>query len=130
MSSWGDIKQREPEDSFWKQWGIHILLKQEQDGSIILGDSHEYADGKDKLDFNLRQSVNDYLVCEGQRIFQLPSWNVESAWYGVYSQSKDASGIFNKTVDERIHIVTGIGGKGMTSSLGYAKQHLEEILNV
>ena len=41
--SYREIKNREPEDAFWKQWGVHILFKQEADGSIILGDSHQYA---------------------------------------------------------------------------------------
>ncbi|MEL6898254.1 MAG: TIGR03364 family FAD-dependent oxidoreductase, partial [Planctomycetota bacterium] len=36
--SWSEIKSREPNDSFEKQWGIPILFKQEPDGSVILGD--------------------------------------------------------------------------------------------
>ena len=110
---------------------MHILFKQEADGGIILGDSHEYAAAKniDSLQFDIRREVNDYFVTEGQKILDLPSWEPDAAWYGVYCQTADASGVFSKTVESNIHIVTGIGGKGMTSSAGFAKHHLKEIYN-
>ena len=129
--SWADIKSRESGDSFEKKWGVHILFKQEADGGIILGDSHEYAPAiqADELNFDLRQDINDFFLQEGRRIFDLPSWEVESAWSGVYCQTSHPSGIFTKTMGNNIHIVTGIGGKGMTSSAGFAKHQLQEIYN-
>ena len=129
--SWSDIKSREPADSFSKKWGVHILFKQEIDGGIILGDSHEYAPATelDQLMFDLRSDINEHFVTEGQKIFDLPSWEIESAWYGVYCQTKHPSGIFTRTIGQNIHIVTGIGGKGMTSSAGFAKHQLKEIYN-
>ena len=130
-ASWREIKEREQIDSFWKQWGIHILFKQEADGSIIIGDSHEYFRTQDRetIPFDLRHDVNEYFISEGQKIFDLPRWDIESAWHGVYCQTSHPSGIFTHTMDDRIHIVTGIGGKGMTSSAGFARQSLQEIYN-
>lgn len=129
--SWPTVKARESEDSFWKQWGVHILFKQEADGGIILGDSHEYAaaDKIDDLSFDLQHDVSNYFITEGKKIFDLPSWDVEAEWFGVYCQTDHPSGIFTKNVGENIHIVTGIGGKGMTSSAGYSRQNLKEIYN-
>lgn len=129
--AWNEIKAREPEDTYWKRWGVHILFKQEADGGIILGDSHEYAPAaqSDALDFDLRREVNDYFIDEGKKIFDLADWRIETSWYGLYSQTKHPSGIFAETIDDRIHVVTGIGGKGMTSSAGYAKHSLEQIWN-
>jgi FAD dependent oxidoreductase TIGR03364 len=129
--SWSSVKSRETEDSFWRKWGVHILFKQESDGGIILGDSHEYASARqvDDLQFDLRRDINDYFVAEGRKIFDLPSWDIEAAWYGVYCQTSHPSGIFTKTIGSNIHIVTGIGGKGMTSSAAFANHQLKEILN-
>ncbi len=129
--SWSAIKRRESEASFWKRWGVHILFKQEVDGSIIVGDSHEYAtaDRIDELQFDLRRDINDYFLEEGQKIFDLPAWDVDAAWYGIYSQTSHPSGVYTKTIENNIHIVTGIGGKGMTSSAGFAKQSLKDIYN-
>ncbi len=128
-ASWAEIKAREPQDPCWQQWGVHILFKQEVDGGIILGDSHEYApaDRVDQLDFDIRNDINQFFVSEGRKILDLPSWDVEAAWYGVYCQTNDPSGIFTTTIDNNIHVVTGIGGKGMTSSAGYAHHSLQEI---
>lgn len=127
--SWNEIKSREPADSFAKEWGVHILFKQESDGGIILGDSHEYAaaSDSDRLGFDLRSDVNEFMLAEAAKIFNLPSWQVESVWSGVYCQTDDPSGIHNQRIDDHIHIVTGIGGKGMTSSAGFSKHHLGEI---
>ncbi len=129
--SWNAIQSRQTPDDFAQQWGIHILFKQEADGGIILGDSHEYAPAHqlDALDFDIRSQVNEFFISEGQQIFDLASWQVETSWYGVYCQTSHPSGIFTRTIDNHLHIVTGIGGKGMTSSAGFAKQHLEEIYN-
>ena len=129
--SWEKIKSQEPTESFWKKWGVHILFKQEADGSIILGDSHEYATvGKmEQLNFEIRQDINDYFVAEGRKIFELPNWEIESAWIGTYCQTNDPSGVFTRTIDEQIHVVTGIGGKGMTSSAGFSREFLRQVYN-
>lgn len=126
--SWEQVKSREDADSLWKKWGVHILFKQSLDGSVVLGDSHEYFDAKDadKMGFALRQDINTYLLEEAKKIMTLDSWEVESCWAGVYSQCKNQD-IFLSTVDDNIHIVTGIGGKGMTVGPGFAKVHLQQI---
>ncbi len=128
-ASWNEIKAREPSGDFNKLWGVHILFKQEADGGVILGDSHEYAPAaaSGSLGFDIRSDINEHFIHEGQKIFDLPHWQIETAWCGVYSQTSHPSGIFTRTVDENLHIVTGIGGKGMTSSAGFAAQHLAEI---
>jgi len=111
-----------------RQWGIHLLFKQALDGSIILGDTHEYADlaAADKLDFNSSDHPNQLLLAEARRILDLPDWRIQRAWNGYYSQSKSAE-IFQYSPDPRIHIVTGIGGKGMTTACGFAHHHVEQL---
>jgi len=128
--SWAAIKAAEPMDSFWKQWGIHILFKQEADGSIILGDSHEYAavgEGQTN-DFYLREEVTRYFIEAGQAIFRLEHWDIDQQWLGYYSQSR-TSDIFRHTLNGNIHLITGIGGKGMTAGPGYAAASLAAILD-
>lgn len=126
--SYPAIHAREDADAFWKQWGVHILFKQEDDGSIILGDSHEYADvqQKDGIDFYLREDVTRYFITEGAKIFNLAHWDIDQQWLGVYSQCKSQD-IFQHTVDGKVHIVIAIGGKGMTGSPGFALEHITNI---
>ncbi|MEL7160931.1 MAG: TIGR03364 family FAD-dependent oxidoreductase [Bacteroidota bacterium] len=126
--SWEAVKAAEDPGAYWKKWGVHILFKQAPDGSFIIGDSHEYADAArtDELGFDLYPAVNDYLLTEARRIFDLPDWTVARAWAGYYSQCR-AQDIYHETIDDLIHVVTGIGGKGMTASPGYAAAHLERL---
>lgn len=128
--SYQEIKSRETDDSFWKEWGIHILFKQENDGSIILGDSHEYSgvSGEDNFGFDLKKEICDYFVAEGKKIFNLEHWNITHQWYGIYSQCREKD-IFQRTIDKHIHIATGIGGKGMTGSPGFAEENINKIFN-
>lgn len=108
-------------------WGIHILFKQRTDGSIIIGDSHEYAAATDQDDLNVfynEMRINNRMIDEAAKIMDLPDWEMDQYWCGFYMQHKELE-IFEQTIDERIHIATGIGGKGMTTSAGYALAHLK-----
>jgi FAD dependent oxidoreductase TIGR03364 len=124
------IKSKEPLKSPEKKWGVHILFKQAMDGSVILGDSHEYADAGniDDLGFDLNMEIDDLMIEKAKEIFQLPTYEIDHRWYGMYSQCKN-SDIFERTIDKNIHIVTGIGGKGMTGSAGFAKNNINQIFN-
>ncbi|QQS30530.1 MAG: TIGR03364 family FAD-dependent oxidoreductase [Sphingobacteriales bacterium] len=126
--SYARIKAREDQTAFWKKWGVHILFKQEADGSIILGDSHEYADAcnKDRIDFYIRQDINAYFISEGSKIFDLEHWHIDTQWAGFYPQCKQ-SDVFEKTINNKVHIITGIGGKGMTASPGYSQSNINRI---
>ncbi len=111
-----------------REWGIHLLFKQAVDGSIIIGDTHEYADLAQaaNLDFNNADHLNQLMLREARRIVDLPDWRMQRAWNGYYTQSKSAE-VFRHSPDPRIHIVTGIGGKGMTSACGFAQQHAGQL---
>lgn len=117
-------------DAKLRELGVHILFKQRVDGSIILGDSHEYADaaGQDELsDFYNEMYINELMLAEAKKIMDLPNWEIEKVWPGFYAQHNEKD-IFTETIDDRIHIVTGIGGKGMTTSAGFAKKNIESVL--
>tara|TARA_R110000744_G_scaffold87540_5_gene170913 strand:+ start:1491 stop:2648 length:1158 start_codon:yes stop_codon:yes gene_type:complete len=125
------IKSKELLESPEKKWGVHILFKQAMDGSVILGDSHEYADAEniDDLGFDLNMEIDNLMIKKAKEIFELPTYEINQRWFGMYSQCKN-SDIFERTIDRNIHIVTGIGGKGMTGSAGFAKHNINQIFNI
>ena len=110
-----------------KQWGIHILFKQAIDGSFIIGDSHEYAPvGKtDELGFDTKNHINELMLKEAERIMNFPVRKIARAWAGFYAQHPDD--IFEYNISPNIHIRTGIGGKGMTTSAGYAENTITQL---
>lgn len=110
-----------------KKWGIHILFKQAIDGSIIIGDSHEYAPvGKtDELGFDTKNYVNKLMLKEAERIVSFPVNQIARTWAGFYAQYPNE--IFEHNISPNIHIFTGIGGKGMTTSAGYAEANIQRL---
>ncbi|ATL49948.1 TIGR03364 family FAD-dependent oxidoreductase [Chitinophaga caeni] len=110
-----------------KRWGIHILFKKAADGSIIIGDSHEYAAAfeADDLGFKLNQYINELMLMEAARIVDFDVKQIAQTWAGYYPQHKD--NIFHADLGQRIHIRTAIGGKGMTASIGFTAKSTAEI---
>ena len=129
--SWQEVKAAEDPNALWKKWSVHILFKQCPDGSFLLGDSHEYASAAevDLLGFDLYPEVNDYMVMEAKAIFDLPTYAIQRAWAGYYSQCATQD-IYQETIDDLIHVVTGIGGKGMTAGPAFAEANVEAICGV
>lgn len=117
-----------PEQKLLQDKGIHILFKQAQDGSIILGDSHEYvpANEQAKFGFEISSEINEMMLHEGKKITNLESWQVDSSWAGFYLQSNHSE-VFTKTIDNVIHVVNGIGGKGMTTSPGFTHEYVQNL---
>ena len=62
----------------YQQWGIHILFKQAMNGSIIIGDSHEYAnvDENAKLPISIDMEINKLILKEAKRMMTLPNWKI------------------------------------------------------
>lgn len=113
----------------FKKWGIHILFKQAADGAIIIGDSHEYASAKEqsKLGYEVNEEINEIILREARRIIDLPNWQIATSWNGYYAQTKSDDGLFKKEVANNIHVITAIGGKGMTASAGLAEETIRQI---
>ncbi len=105
-----------------EKWGIHILFKQATDGSFIIGDSHEYAPANriDDLGFDTNDAINALIIKEAKKIVTFPVGKISRTWAGFYAQAP--GDIFEHDIDDHIRIVTGIGGKGMTSAAGYTER--------
>jgi len=113
-----------------KKWGIHLLFKQAPDGSIIIGDSHEYAPAlqADTLGYETKDYINHLILQEAARIVQFPLDRIARTWAGYYAQTEQE--VFEYEIDPHIRILTGIGGKGMTSSAGYAEENVAKLREV
>lgn len=112
----------------YNAWGIHILFKQAINGSIIIGDSHEYADVDEnaKLPIGIDMEINELILKEAKRMLNLPNWKIQNFWAGYYAQAEDG-GVFEHQINNKIFISTGIGGKGMTTGAGYSRKRIDEI---
>lgn len=125
--SFGQL-QSQPVDEEIQRHGIHLLLKQASDGSVIVGDSHEYRDLHDAgpLEETTNCAINEAILRYARTMITLPSWELQGLWNGYYLVHPERP-IYTETIDERIHVVTGIGGKGMTLGAGFARAHIASL---
>lgn len=109
------------------EYGIHILFKQAVDGSVIIGDSHEYASAAntESLDFGTGTHINGLMLREARKVMDFPHWNIRSVWNGYYATHPE--GIYDREAEPGIHVVTGIGGKGMSTGAGYAEENIQRL---
>ena len=104
------------------EWGVHVIAAQHFDGSLTLGDSHEYGG-----DFapELRADVEE-LILEALRGFvNVPDLRLAARWSGVYLKSKIGQTQVVLHPRERVTMVTAMGGLGMTLSWGLAQRTIE-----
>jgi FAD dependent oxidoreductase TIGR03364 len=113
-----------------KKWGVHLLFKKAVDGSIIIGDSHEYADvsNTDDLGFGINNHINELMLKEAQNIVNFDVRKIASTWAGFYPQH-NSKPVVEYDIDNRIHIRTAVGGKGMSCAAGYAGASIQKIYN-
>jgi len=112
-----------------RDYGIHVLFKQLPDGAVVIGDSHEYSgiDGTSMDEAATNPRIDQAILRYGQDMLTLPSWDIRRRWNGYYLAHPERE-IYTATIDGVIHIVTGIGGKGMTTGPGFARRHVDVAL--
>ena len=109
-----------------KELVLQLLLQQRVDGTLTIGDSHQY---EEPFDHELREDVYDYLTEEITAILGSAP-RIVSRWAGVYSQHLHGEISHRDQVSDRIHLVTGPAGRGNTLSPFIAEQTLEEHVHV
>ncbi|HWB26529.1 MAG TPA: TIGR03364 family FAD-dependent oxidoreductase [Chitinophagaceae bacterium] len=104
------------------KWGIHVMVSQNGEGELTIGDSHEYGLVHDPFD---RQYINKMIVDYLKQFAVFKSWNIAQSWNGTYPKKTDSKTEFIYSPEDGVTIVNGIGGAGMTLSFGLAEEIAE-----
>lgn len=103
-------------------WGVHVIAARQPDGSVVLGDSHEYG-----LDFDpdLHSEVDDLILDALRDFLVVPDLRIAARWHGIYLRS--IRGQMQVVLQPRpnVTMVTAMGGLGMTLSWGLARKTVE-----
>jgi FAD dependent oxidoreductase TIGR03364 len=100
------------------RYGIHTMAAQNDAGEIILGDSHEYDEQIEPFD---KSQIDKLIERELRRQITLPDWTIAERWHGVYAKRPDQPFHVDRPHDG-VYLLTGLGGAGMTMSLGVAER--------
>lgn len=120
------LKQRyQNEMSRYLDLGIHVMVSQNGNGELTVGDSHEY--GLTFAPFD-EACINDLIKTYLQTFALTENWRLIQSWHGIYPKMTDGTtDVFLKT-DEGVYIINGLGGAGMTLSFGFAEEVIKTFL--
>jgi FAD dependent oxidoreductase TIGR03364 len=95
--------------------GIHLILVQSADGSLVVGDSHHYAATPDPF---VPAEVETIILREARLLLDLPeSLPVIERWIGVYPSSRDQTAILEGLAPG---VLLGLVSSGTGMSTGFA----------
>lgn len=107
-----------PQDELAARMRMQLLVSQRAGGELTIGDTHDYDE---PFPFDLDEAAYGELARRTERLLGRPLPAVRRRWAGVYSQITDGSICWRHQVDERLVVVTGPGGRGMTLSPAIAE---------
>lgn len=124
-SSLAILKERyENEMSEYLDWGIHVMVAQNEKGELSVGDSHEYGDTHDPFDKGfINKMIVDYL----KTFAQFKDWTLAETWNGIYSKPTDGETDIFLSPEPGVYIINGTGGAGMTLGFGLAEELVSDL---
>jgi FAD dependent oxidoreductase TIGR03364 len=97
-----------------------LLLVQRLDGSLTIGDTHEYDE---PFGFDVTEDAYRHLLDRATALLGTALPPVRRRWAGVYSEVTGTTALYHRsTVSPGVVLVTGPGGRGMTCSPAIAEE--------
>ncbi|THD63837.1 TIGR03364 family FAD-dependent oxidoreductase [Phenylobacterium sp.] len=94
--------------------GVHLIVVQSADGSLVVGDSHHYAPTPDPFS---REAVDRLILSEFEAVFGRPAPPVAERWTGTYAYAADRDVLIDAPLPGvRLAVVT----TGAGASTGFA----------
>lgn len=103
----------------YMQWGIHVMVSQNQKGELTIGDSHEYGDTLDPFD---KVYINELIIKYLSRFASFKSGKVIETWNGIYPKMTNGETEIVIQPQNGVTVINGLGGAGMTLSFGLCEQ--------
>ena len=90
---------------------MHLIVAQEKDGSLVVGDSHHYGDAADPFG---SEAVDQLILEEYARLFDAPPPRVLERWNGYYPVA-DVTPLISEEIAPRVRLVSVTSGTGMST---------------
>lgn len=102
------------------QQGVHVIVTQSADGSLVVGDSHVYGDAEEPF---ARAEVEALILDELRCLLDLPGAQVSERWCGSYASAADPVFIAQPGPGVVVGVVTG--GTGASTAFAFANELLD-----
>ena len=97
--------------------GIHLIVVQSADGSLVVGDSHHYDAAPEPF---ADQRVDDLILGHLHRTLKLQQATVTERWVGTYPSSPTVDCLIDQP-DEATRLVLVTSGTGASTAFGIAE---------
>jgi glycine/D-amino acid oxidase-like deaminating enzyme len=102
---------------------VHLIVVRSADGSLVVGDSHHYADTPDPF---APDNVDDLILDEYDQVFAGPRPRVVERWTGVYASAADRLMLVDRPSDA-LRIVLITSGTGASTAFAIAEEVVGEL---
>jgi FAD dependent oxidoreductase TIGR03364 len=103
--------------------GIHLIVVQGADGSLVVGDSHHYGPAPDP--FQPRE-IDELILDELRAVLDIPAPDVVERWVGVYPSGPED--IFVEAPAAGVRLVLVTSGTGASTAFALAEEVLADLL--
>ena len=104
--------------------GIHLIVVQSADGSLVVGDSHRYGTSEDVF---ASEQVERLIIELLYRVLSITEHTILERWTGVYPSSSKYDALIEK-VSPRMRVAIVSSGTGASTAFGLAKDNFDEWL--
>jgi len=104
--------------------GIHLIVVQSADGSLVVGDSHRYGSSENVF---ASDKIEQLIIALMYRVLSITEHTVIERWTGVYPVSNAFDALIEK-VSPTMRVVIVSSGTGASTAFGLAKDNFDEWL--
>lgn len=98
--------------------GVHLIVAQGADRSLVVGDSHHYGEAADPF---ASAAVDELILGELHALFRLPRQAVLERWVGYYPVA-DVRPVLVEGLGPRVRLVSVTSGTGMSTAFAIGEE--------
>ena len=103
--------------------GVHLIVAQSRDGTLVVGDSHHYADHADPF---TSSDVDELILDELRKLFDIAPPRVVERWAGYYPVA-DVSPVLDEMLAPRVRLVSVTSGTGMSTAFAIGEETVGQL---
>lgn len=116
--------QLEREEPRALRHGVHLIVVQSADGSLVIGDSHDYAPSPDPF---AAEEIDAVIMGEARAVLDLPRPEIAQRWTGTYASAPGRAMLVDRPA-ERVRLVVVTSGTGASTAFAIAEEVVAEMM--
>ncbi len=103
--------------------GVHLIVVQGADGSLVIGDSHDYGEAAGPFS---SEAVDALILDELDAVLDVPRPGIAERWQGVYPVA-DVAPVMSEPLGDRVRAVVVTSGTGMSTAFALGEETIVDL---